>query len=58
MQLQTRDANNLEQSHIETLIQDYIQRTPKSKKYAQDNPAYKGAADGEISGTPARGLNP
>ncbi|ERT06748.1 aminotransferase class-III family protein [Lyngbya aestuarii BL J] len=37
MQLQTKDTNNLEQSHIETLIQDYIQRTPKSKKYAQDS---------------------
>ncbi|MCG5057515.1 MAG: aspartate aminotransferase family protein [Limnoraphis sp. WC205] len=36
MQLQTKDTQNSPQSHIETLIESYIQRTPHSKKYAQD----------------------
>ncbi|MFZ1024599.1 MAG: aspartate aminotransferase family protein [Limnoraphis robusta] len=36
MQLQTKDTQNSPQSHIETLIESYIQRTQNSKQYAQD----------------------
>ncbi|MEL7038315.1 MAG: aspartate aminotransferase family protein [Cyanobacteria bacterium J06592_8] len=36
MQVQDKNKTNIEQQHINALIQNYIQRTPKSKKYAQD----------------------